>query len=121
MRDKFPKARCHALVVARDPGLRSIADLRAPQHLGLLDHMRRVGEDWARARRAQVGWRVASPGTAELRGPVGARWRGLHGGSRAAWRGTLRRGWPLAPLRAGSLPYSTAPDAVLQSGPGTLW
>lgn len=58
MRDKFPKARCHALVVARDPGLRSIADLRAPQHMGLLTHMRRVGEDWARARRAEVGWQA---------------------------------------------------------------
>ena len=48
MLDKFPKARRHALVVARDPSLESIAALRgSPVHLELLEHMRAVGSRWA--------------------------------------------------------------------------
>lgn len=54
MLDKFPKARRHALVVARDPALESIAALRA-QHLPLLRHMRTLAEDWARQQRQQAG------------------------------------------------------------------
>ena len=36
--DAFPKARCHALVIARQEGLDGPADLRA-QHLPLLHNM----------------------------------------------------------------------------------
>ncbi len=36
--DAFPKARCHALVIARQEGLEGPADLR-PQHLPLLKSM----------------------------------------------------------------------------------
>ncbi|KAG2495217.1 hypothetical protein HYH03_006823 [Edaphochlamys debaryana] len=50
--DAYPKARHHALVLARDPALRSIADLR-PEHLPLLTHMREVAEDWVRKQKAQ--------------------------------------------------------------------
>ena len=37
--DAYPKARHHALVVARDPSLVGPADLRRP-HIPLLEHMR---------------------------------------------------------------------------------
>eukprot|EP00198_Chlamydomonas_reinhardtii_P001968 XP_001691304.1 predicted protein [Chlamydomonas reinhardtii] len=50
--DAFPKARSHALVIARDPALRSIADLRA-EHLPLLEHMRQVALDWIAKRKEQ--------------------------------------------------------------------
>ncbi|KAG2449967.1 hypothetical protein HYH02_000071 [Chlamydomonas schloesseri] len=51
--DAFPKARNHALVIARDPALRSIADLRAA-HVPLLEHMRQVAQAWVAKRREQV-------------------------------------------------------------------
>ncbi|GFR50688.1 hypothetical protein Agub_g12940 [Astrephomene gubernaculifera] len=50
--DAYPKARHHALVIARDPSLRSITDLRA-RHVPLLSHMRRVAEEWVRDQRKQ--------------------------------------------------------------------
>ena len=40
--DKYPKARVHLLVVARDTSLGSVLDLRST-HVGLLEHMRDVG------------------------------------------------------------------------------
>ena len=40
--DKYPKARMHLLVVARDTSLGSVLDLRST-HVGLLEHMRDVG------------------------------------------------------------------------------
>ncbi|KAG2429067.1 hypothetical protein HXX76_011307 [Chlamydomonas incerta] len=58
--DAFPKARSHALVIARNPALRSIADLRA-EHVPLLEHMRHVTQDWIAKRREQV------PGTAAFK------------------------------------------------------
>ncbi|EFJ51495.1 hypothetical protein VOLCADRAFT_120448 [Volvox carteri f. nagariensis] len=45
IRDPFPKAKHHALVIARDPVLRTIADLRK-EHLPLLAHMQRVAINW---------------------------------------------------------------------------
>ncbi|KXZ48867.1 hypothetical protein GPECTOR_25g452 [Gonium pectorale] len=52
MMDAFPKARHHALVVARDPALRSIANLTR-EHIPLLRHMRAVGLDWVQQCRTQ--------------------------------------------------------------------
>lgn len=40
--DKYPKARVHLLVIARDTSLGSVLDLR-PAHVELLEHMRNAG------------------------------------------------------------------------------
>ena len=52
VRDKFPKARLHLLLVARDRSLDSVADLRA-NHLPLLAHMHSVAESQVTALRAR--------------------------------------------------------------------
>ena len=52
--DKFPKARCHLLVMARDPALERITRLQ-PTHLPLLQHMLAVGERVAAAQRVAAG------------------------------------------------------------------
>lgn len=53
MLDKFPKARRHALVVAREPQLESIAALRR-EHLPLLKHMQQLGHTWAQEQYTQA-------------------------------------------------------------------
>ncbi|KAG2485721.1 hypothetical protein HYH03_015605 [Edaphochlamys debaryana] len=58
LKDRFPKALYHALAVARDPALRSIADLR-PEHLPLLAHMREVAVAWVRQEKAKDPGAVA--------------------------------------------------------------
>jgi Scavenger mRNA decapping enzyme C-term binding len=50
IRDKFPKARLHLLVIPRDPELLDLSCLRR-QHLPVLGKMRELGEHWAQ----QVG------------------------------------------------------------------
>ncbi|GLI62201.1 hypothetical protein VaNZ11_004792 [Volvox africanus] len=52
IRDVFPKAKHHALVVARDPMLRSIADLRK-LHLPMLAHMKEVALRWVQEERSK--------------------------------------------------------------------
>lgn len=45
--DKFPKARHHALLIARDTRLQGPLDLEGPRDLPLLRHLKAVGERWA--------------------------------------------------------------------------
>ncbi|GLC48946.1 hypothetical protein PLESTB_000165900 [Pleodorina starrii] len=52
IRDVYPKAKHHALVIARDPALRSIADLRQ-EHLQLLAHMQQVACKWVQEARTK--------------------------------------------------------------------
>ncbi len=52
--DKYPKARHHVLVVARDPGLASVYDLRR-EHVPLLRHMMQVAQRWVRDTAADPG------------------------------------------------------------------
>ncbi|KAG2450000.1 hypothetical protein HYH02_000104 [Chlamydomonas schloesseri] len=59
--DACPKARSHALVIARDPALLSIADLRAA-HVPLLEHMRQVAQ--AGIRKLREASPAAAPGAA---------------------------------------------------------
>jgi Scavenger mRNA decapping enzyme C-term binding len=55
IKDGYPKARFHVLVIARDPTLLDISCLRAPQHLPLLTHMRSKAEAWFSLKKAEVG------------------------------------------------------------------
>lgn len=54
VRDAYPKARHHVLVIARDAALTDIACLRR-EHLGLLRHMKSVAHEWAAAHAADIG------------------------------------------------------------------
>ncbi|KAL6771120.1 hypothetical protein ACKKBF_B33995 [Auxenochlorella protothecoides x Auxenochlorella symbiontica] len=50
--DKYPKARAHALVLAREPDLLSVHDLRQ-RHVSLLRHMLERARGWSAARAAE--------------------------------------------------------------------
>lgn len=114
--DAFPKARSHALVIARDPALRSIADLRA-EHLPLLEHMRQVALDWIAKRKEQVR---------AVRGPVmhlpcaGLGYSTLVEGMRAESK-TLPWAWPCDLLLLWPRlwpPTSRTLDYFPRAGPG---
>ena len=47
IRDKYPKARFHILVIARDPDLLGPLDLKWPKHVALLRHMRDIAQNIA--------------------------------------------------------------------------
>lgn len=64
--DKYPKARVHLLVVARDTSLGSVLDLRST-HVGLLEHMRDVGGREA-ARWVEGGGTTTTTTTTTTRG-----------------------------------------------------
>lgn len=68
--DKYPKARIHGLVIARDPALQAATDLR-PQHLPLLLHMRAAGEAYYERQRQALAGAGAGAG-AEASGGSGA-------------------------------------------------
>ncbi len=53
IQDGFPKAKHHALVIARDPLLRSIANL-SKEHLPLLAHMEQVARKWVEDTHSKV-------------------------------------------------------------------
>ena len=66
----FPQqARHHALVVARHPDLLSILDLRGPQHLPLLAHMRHTAQAWVSSLHGQLAG--CSTAAAAAPGPAG--------------------------------------------------
>jgi aprataxin len=52
MLDKYPKARHHALLLAREPGLHRASQLRL-QHLPLLTHMRQLALAWIQQQQQQ--------------------------------------------------------------------
>lgn len=54
IRDAYPKAKFHILVIARDPALLDISCLRA-HHVPLLNHMRGKAEAWFSSRKHEVG------------------------------------------------------------------
>jgi aprataxin len=53
--DMYPKARAHALVVARSPRLQGPLDLQGPEDAALVRHMKEVGLRWAQEERARRG------------------------------------------------------------------
>jgi aprataxin len=83
MLDGYPKARHHALVVAREPALDSMDEL-ASQHLPLLAHMRSIALAWV------AGVQAGAAGGEALAAPAGA---GAPGGQ--AGGGGVPPGWRL--------------------------
>lgn len=54
IKDGYPKARFHILVIARDPALLDISCLRS-RHVPLLTHMRGKAEEWFASKKVEVG------------------------------------------------------------------
>lgn len=55
--DKYPKARHHALVIARDDELQGPLDLRF-KDVSLVQHMKKVGLGWAAVQQGSTSWAI---------------------------------------------------------------
>jgi len=55
--DKYPKARHHALVIARDDELQGPLDLRC-KDVSLVQHMKKVGLGWAAVQQGSTSWAI---------------------------------------------------------------